>query len=178
MKLHVESPFPFSALPRVWGWIEPFREKLSNDWSPKTLKEFLAMKSPGWDRKRTWAVYGDGELGGLIEFEKLDPWLGTAHFLLKTEFQGRGLAVAAARIAASDIFAHEGVGKLTFFPLAGSSAIGSLLIHLGAKREGTLEGHTLCGGKPADLWLYGLTKEAFQRNPRNAVSLLVEPIDQ
>lgn len=167
MNIEVRSPFPIEALPRIWRWIEPFREKLSDDFSPKTLEAFIAMKLPHWDRKRTWAVYGDGELGGLIEFEKLTPYVGTAHFLLKPEFQRQGLSMKAARIAAEDIFEHEGVGKLAFFIPSGNLAIGSLLVNLGAKREGTLEGHTLRGGKPTDLWIYGLSKEVFQGSTRN-----------
>jgi RimJ/RimL family protein N-acetyltransferase len=171
MTLEVKSPFPFEALPRIWRWIEPFREKLSNDFSPKTLAEFLQAKGPRWDKMRTWAVYGDGELGGLIEFEKLDPWIGTAHFLLKPEFQRQGLSIRAARIAAADIFDHEGIGKLSFQIPSGNMGIGSLLINLGAKREGRLEGHTLCGGKPTDMLVYGLSKEVFQGSQRNAVSV-------
>jgi RimJ/RimL family protein N-acetyltransferase len=172
MQIDVRSPFPFEALPRIWRWIEPFRAQLSNDSSPKTLDEFLAFKAPNWKKRRTWAIYGDGELGGLIEFEKLDSWLGTAHFLLKPEFHRQGLSIKAARIAAADIFEHEGIGKLTFQILAGNLAIGSLLCNLGARREGTLEGHTLRGGKPTDLWVYGLSKETFQGSIRNAVSVL------
>lgn len=168
MEIEVKSPFPFEALPRVWRWIEPFREKLSDDFSPQTETAFLTYMAEKWKKQKTWAVYGSGELGGLIQFEKFTPWVGTAHFLLKPEFQRKGLSIKAARIAAAAIFENEGIGKLTFNPFAGNLAIGSLLINLGAKREGTLTGHTLCGGKPADMWLYGLTKEAFLGKVLNA----------
>jgi RimJ/RimL family protein N-acetyltransferase len=180
MEVEVKSPFPFEALPRVWRWIEPFKEKVSDDFSPQNEEQFLSFMAGKWKVQKTWAVYGNGELGGLIQFERLTPWLGTAHFLLKREFQGLssrgerpvgkgtgiprqpGIAIQACRIAAADIFENEGVGKLTFNPFAHSLAIASILINLGAKREGTLTGHTLCGGKPTDMWVYGLTKEGFQ----------------
>jgi len=168
MEIEVTSPFPFEALPRVWRWIEPFKEKLSDDFSPKDESSFLAFMAKKWQQQKTWAVRGDGELGGLIQFERLTPWLGTAHFLLKPEFQRKGLSIKAARIAAAAIFENEGVGKLTFNPFAGNLAIGSLLINLGSKREGTLQGHTTRDGKPIDMWLYGLTKEAFQGKVENA----------
>jgi hypothetical protein len=50
----------------------------------------------GWSeitghRQKTWAVYGDGELGGLITFERLSPWLGTAYCLFQPDFQGKGI---------------------------------------------------------------------------------------
>ena len=161
MEIRVCSPFPFEALPRIWRWIEPFRAKVSDDFSPQTLEAFVSSMASKWDQGKSWAVYGDDELGGLITFERLSPWLGTAHLILKPDFQGRGIAVKACRLAVAEMFA-EGVGKLAFFPLAGNLAIGSLLINLGAEREGKMVGHTLCGGKPADMWIYGLSKVEFE----------------
>jgi len=170
MNIEVTSPFPFEALPRVWHWIEPFREKVSDDFGPRDLKSFLALMAAKLEREKTWAVYGDGELGGLIEFERISPWLGTAHCLLKPDFHGRGIAVKACRIAVSEMFQERGLGRLEFRVLAGNLAIGSLISNLGGKREGTLEGHTLWQGKPKDVWIYGLSKEGFQ-GKRNVVTV-------
>lgn len=162
MNIDVTSPFPFEALPRVWKWIEPFRSKVSDDFAPQSLPSFIEYMSLKWERQKTWAVYGDGELGGLIVFEQLNPWLGTASIVLKPDFQGQGIAVKACRIAVAEMFEQPGIGKVDFYLLAGNYAIGSLLITLGAKREGTLESHTLRNGKPTDLWVYGLTKASFE----------------
>lgn len=165
MEVEVRSPFPFEALPRIWRWIEPFRSKIADDFSPQTLDGFVAHMAARWEIQRTWAVYGAGELGGLITFERLSPWLGTAHIVCKPEMQGKGLAVKACRLAVAEMFAL-GIGKLAFYPLAGNLAIGSLVVNIGGKREGKLEGHTLCGGQPTDMWAYGLSKEGFE----NAIS--------
>ena len=164
MESTVTSPFPFEALPRVWSWMRPFREKVSDDFSPQTLPEFLEAMAAKWESVRSWAVYGDAELGGLITFEQLTPWVGTAHFLLKQQFHARGIAVKAARAAAAEIFERETIGKLVFYPLAGNLAIGSLLCNIGARREGRLEAHTVCGGKPTDMCVYGLTKREFNEH--------------
>lgn len=169
MDIAVTSPFPFEALPRIWSWIAGFREKISDDFSPQSLEDFVSAMAAKWDRQKSWAVSADGELGGLITFERLTPWLGTAHLILKPDFQGRGIAVKACRLAVAEMFA-EGIGKLAFYPLAGNLAIGSLLIHLGSTREGKLIGHTLSGGKPADMWVYGLSKENFERAATNSSS--------
>jgi len=160
VKIDVRSPFPFEALPRIWLWGATFRAKVADDFAPQTLEEFMFKAAEGWERLKTWAIYADEELGGWIAFEKITPWLGTAHLLLKPEHQARGIAVRACKIAIAEMFA-TGVGKLSFYPLAGNLAIGSLLINLGAKREGTLVGQTLVSGKPTDIWLYGLNREDF-----------------
>lgn len=109
----------------------------------------------------TWSITANGELGGMISCERVSPWLGTAHIILKPGFQGKGLSMLALRQAFGEMFAL-GIGKLAFYPLAGSLAVGSLLVNLGAKREGKLVSHTLVGGKPADINLYGLLKEDFE----------------
>lgn len=153
--------------------MEPYRAKVSDDFSPQTLPDFLQAMAAKWDALGSWGVYavgddgGPGELGGLITFEQLTPWVGTAHFILKQEFHRKGIAVIAARQAAAEIFEGEGIGKLVFYPLAGNLAIGSLLCNIGARREGTLVGHTLCGGKPTDMWVYGLLKTEFQHASSN-----------
>lgn len=162
MNIRIESPFPFEALPRLWRWMEPFRSKVADDFSPKTLDEFILSMVTKWDTQKTWAVYADSEMGGLVSFEKFSPWVGTAHFMLKSQFQRKGISIVAARLAAAEIFESEGVGKLVFHPLSGNLAIGSLLANLGAKREGTLVGHTLLNGEPTDMWVYGLSKKEFE----------------
>jgi len=161
MQIRIESPFPFEALPRVYRWYQSFREKIADDFAPKTLDEFIQSQLMKWDLQKSWAIYGDGELGGLITFERLSPWLGTAHVLLKPEFHGKGIAVKACRQAVSEMFAL-GLGKLEFRVLAGNLAVGSLVVNIGAKREGTLEAQTLTNGQPRDVWIYGLTKQSFE----------------
>jgi RimJ/RimL family protein N-acetyltransferase len=164
MQVELIKPFPFESLPRVWKWCSDFRQKVADDFGPKTMDEFITHMRSVWDRQKSWAIYNDGELGGLITFERVTPWLGTAHVLLKPDFQGKGIAVQACRQAVGEMF-EEGIGKLSFYPLGGNLAIGSLLVNIGAKREGTLEGQTLSNGKPIDIWMYGLTKEKFVAAP-------------
>jgi hypothetical protein len=132
--------------------------------------------SAKWDRTKTWAVYGDGELGGLITFEQLSPWLGTAHCLFKPSFQGKGIAPDACRVALTEMFTL--VGKLEFYVNSGNKAIGSMLVNLGAKREGLLEKHTLCGGKPTDLIIYGLPKDRFHVISNDDHKQIEQPVKQ
>jgi hypothetical protein len=69
--------------------------------------------------------------------------------------------VKAARQAVAEMFA-SGVGKLSFYPLAAGLAIASVLVNIGAKREGRMEEQTLVNGKPVDILIYGLTKRNFE----------------
>ena len=161
MEIEVTSPFPTESLPRVWAWNERFRHQVSDDFSPQTQGEFVDAMLASADLQKTWAVYGDGELGGMITYQRLTPWVGTAHIFVKPKFQGKGLAPPALKIAFAEMFA-DGIGKLSFYPLAGNWAVGSLLINLGAKREGSLRSQTIAGGKPIDMHIYGLLKEEFE----------------
>lgn len=160
MDIQVVNPFPFEALPRVWRWIEQFRSKVADDFTPKSLPQFMEAMAAQWDQQTSWAVLADGELGGLITFQRLSPWLGTAHCLFKPDFQAKGIAFKACHAAVAEMFAL-GIGKLAFYPLQGNLAIGSLVCALGAKREGTLVAQTLVDGQPADILVYGLTKDNF-----------------
>ncbi|MBZ5578259.1 MAG: GNAT family N-acetyltransferase [Acidobacteriia bacterium] len=162
MKIEITSPFPFEALPRIWRWIEPFRHKVLDDFGPQDLGQFVEWMAMKWDQQMTWAVYGDGELGGLLTFERLSPWLGTAHAIFKPDFQGKGITLSAVRETGLAIFDKmPELGKVEFYVPEGNLAMGSLLVNLGAKREAKLAAHTLCGGKPVDLWIYGIRKEEF-----------------
>jgi RimJ/RimL family protein N-acetyltransferase len=176
MQIELITPFPFESLPRVWRWIERFRGSVADDFAPKTLSEYVEHMASRWQEEKTWAIYGDGELGGLIEFQRFNLWLGTAHVLLKPDFHGKGIAVQACRQAVGEMFA-QGIGKLEFHVLSGNVAIGSLLSNLGAKREGLQEGHTLSGGEPRDVWVYGLTKKAFEEK-HHVVSIQANHTDQ
>jgi RimJ/RimL family protein N-acetyltransferase len=161
MDISVVSPFPFEALPRCWRWIESFRHKVSDDFSPKTLDEFVAVMAEQWPRLKTWAIYANDELGGLVTFERISPWVGTAHMVLKPDFQGKGFALKALRQTFGEMFAL-GVGRLHFDVLQGNLAVGSLIVNLGGVREGCLRGHTLQAGNPVDVWQYGLSKSVFE----------------
>jgi RimJ/RimL family protein N-acetyltransferase len=169
MKIEVVSPFPFESLPRVWAWSEEFRGKINDDFAPQTLEAFIDAMLANEGTQKTWAVYADAELGGMITFQKLTPWLGTAHCVFKPDFQGRRIAPDACRVAVAEMF-QEGIGKLVFYPLSGNLALGSMLMHMGARLEGQLRAHTLCGGKPKAMIVYGLLKQEFEDAASNRSS--------
>lgn len=111
--------------------------------------------------EKTWAVYRDGELGGIVSFQALTPWLGTAHCLFKKNLWGFETTIPALRTVAEEIFA-TGIWKLTVMPFRDNLQIKGVLKRLGAECEGTLREHTVREGKPVDVLLYGLTRRKFE----------------
>lgn len=167
MRVDVVSPFPPQSLPRVWYWLSGIR---SDDFAPQTLDQFVDAMLDAIEHQMTWAIIGNGELGGMVTFQRLTQWVGTAHIMLKPELQGKGVAAPALRIAFGEMF-ETGIGKLIFYPLGSDDgidgrsrglAVGALLISLGAQREGTLRAQTLVKGKPTAINIYGLLREEFE----------------
>jgi RimJ/RimL family protein N-acetyltransferase len=161
--VRVESPFPDWSLPRVWSWIQDFRQRVTDDFSPRTLDEFVAQWEQLKPLRRTWGVWRGAELGGLVVW---DPWpvpgVGVSHALFKREFWGRGTTKRALELVYGELFAG-GARKILGFPFASNHAIIGLGKSIGAKTEGVLRKQTLQLGKPVDVVVLGLLKEDFDR---------------
>jgi len=163
--IRVESPFPEYAVPRIWIWTEQFRRRVADDFGPKTLDEFVADWQASRDRgRRTWAVYRDGELGGLVTFDPWSPMVGTTHCLFARRFWGHETTLPALRAAYQQIFDVTGVQKLLSFAFADNRQLGVIAHRLGARTEGVLRQQTMRGGKPVDMVLFGLLREEFDAN--------------
>ena len=161
MSAHLVKPFPMYELPRVWLWVQQFRRQISDDFSPKTLDEFVDVEMERMNRQMTWGVYRDGELGGLIVFEPSSPVAGTSHITFRRSFWKPKTTVPAIREAYSEIFA-AGYRKILSFVFADNNAIRSLAREIGLKEEGVLRGQTLRNGRPIDMVALGLLREEFE----------------
>lgn len=178
--VRVEKPFPDYALPRVWSWIQEFRQRVTDDFSPQTLAEFVTQWEQRKSLRTTWGVWRGAELGGLVEWE---PWpvpgIGVSHALFKREFWGRGTTRRALELVYGELFAG-GVRKILGFPFQANHAIIGLGKSIGARTEGVLRKQTLQGGQPVDLVILGLLREDFERcrsshplpDPSSALSAL------
>ena len=91
-RIRVESPFPIEAWPRVWFWMDAFRGRVTDDFSPTTIDEFVPEMIELASRVETWGVWrGEGseeELGGMVSVlvESRNPRLGLARSLFKQDF--------------------------------------------------------------------------------------------
>lgn len=160
----IESPFPSYALPRVWGWLETVKSRVADDFGPKTAMEWVDRQSESTEK--TWGVYRDGELGGMISFQQYTGWLGTAHCVFKPDFWGRAITRPAVELALKEMFG-SGIEKLSFYVFSDNRAIRSLLSEFGATVEGNLKRHTMRNGKPADMVALAIFKEKFDATSSN-----------
>jgi len=154
----IESPFPEYAIPRVWVWLEEFRHRVLDDSAPRSLDEFVSVWKA--EPKETWAVYRDGEIGGLVEFRPLSKVAGEARCFFKRTFWTQSTTETALRKVYAEIFSR-GYLKICNTVFRDNHPLISLLRSIGATREGVLERHTLRQGKPADLVLLATFKEKF-----------------
>lgn len=158
-EIRITSPFPLSAVPRVWSWCQEFRGRVADDFGPKTLAEFVTR----WERtdQKSWAIYRGDELGGMVSFERWTPNTGTAHCTFKRSFWGWKTTLPALQKIAAEIFASD-VHKLVFMVYEDNHAIRSLLKQLGAVQEGLVRDATKREGKFVAIVLMGLTQEGLE----------------
>lgn len=162
VNVEIVSPFPMSDAPRIWAWSEAFRAKVSDDFSPKTLPEFLEHFRQTAEVATTWAVYRDGELGGMISYQQASPVVGTAHCVFKKAFWGEATTRVAIQSAVAQMF--QRCEKLSLPVLAGNLAIISLLKKMGASKEGVLRAQTRRDGKPVDMVMMALFKPTQEKS--------------
>lgn len=160
--LRLTAPFPEYALPRVWTWIEDFRHRVVDDYSPKSLSEFVRHWKEREPFRKTWAIWRGEDLGGLVIYEPWQPGVGTSHALFKRSFWGREVTRAALEQVYGEIF-DSGTRKVVSFPFRDNAAIIALGKSLGAVTEGVLKGQTLRNGEPVDVVILSLFKEDFDR---------------
>ncbi|HTB10932.1 MAG TPA: GNAT family protein [Bryobacteraceae bacterium] len=157
----MREPFPEWAWPEVWAWIGGLREKLIDDFGPRTMDEWMAFVEENVHRQRTWGVWMGGELGGVITFDKGSPMAGAVHLYFKRSMWGRA-PMPAMRQVLELIFAGPTTKILTSV-FEDNHAARGMFRKLGFLVEGHFRSQTVRGGKPVAMVAVGLTKEDFYR---------------
>lgn len=134
MTIEARSPFPKWALPEVWQWIESFRDRVMDDYSPQTLEDFLADWETRETMRKSWAVYRDDELGGLVVIEPVNPVWVNSHVLFKRSFWGRKVTLPALRAVYREVF-DSGVQRISAAIFADNHQMRNLALDLGAVEE-------------------------------------------
>jgi RimJ/RimL family protein N-acetyltransferase len=159
-EIRLVEPFPVWAWPLAWEWLKPVRGRVCDDFSPKTLAEFVEYSIGVQRRARTFAVYRGAELGGVIVSEQVSPVLASIHILFSRSMRGAA-AREASRIACQKLFSDSQTRKLYGTILERNRLAVALALRVGFKVEGLMEANTLQEGNPAGVVLVGITREAF-----------------
>ncbi len=160
--MRVESPFPAWAWPLVWQWMQSFRARVCDDFSPETYDQFargMTQARPG----DTWAVYRDEDLGGMIWLPRISPVLSGAHVTFSRPFWGLETTVPAARAAFAPAF-ESGTEKICATVFADNHQVRAFARALGFREEGVRRSHTQRGGRLVDMVELGVLKEDFYAN--------------
>ena len=160
-EITVVSPFPPHAIPRAWDWMQEFFSRVADDYSPRTKDEFV-NRFLGRGDILSWGVLRDGEIGGLVTFEPINPVSGTIHLLFRKEFWGKATTDAAMKLICADIFGR-GYNKITSLVFADNNAIIAMAQRFGGKREGVLRQQTKRGGAFVDAVAIGVLREDFEK---------------
>ncbi len=161
----IVSPFPFHALPKLWRWIEAARDRIADDYFPKTLDDFITQ----WEQfreagRRSWAVYSDAELCGVFVVSRTSPLCCDAHCIFARRFWGRTVTVTASHMLANELFSdtpNNRYEKVSTMAFADNKSLGALIKALGGSREGLLRNHTRRGGKFVDVMILSLERERY-----------------
>lgn len=166
-EISLVTPFPLRSIPRIWSWIEASRHTIADDFAPKTLEDFIDLwATRAKNGTRSWGVMRDGELGGVITSSPISPVVADLHCIFKKEFWGHKTTVPATRMAMEKVFAE--VPKITSLVFSDNHAIlGNFLGKLNGVKEGVLTAQTMRDGKPTDMVLVAIHREAFNNGIAN-----------
>jgi RimJ/RimL family protein N-acetyltransferase len=158
--VEVISPFPAYAWPLVWQWMQTFRDRVCDDFAPKTCAEFVAQMLRAVNPDDSWGVYRDGELGGLIWVARFSPILGYSHMVFSRAFWGQETTLTAVQEVFHQVF-ERGAEKIESSSFVDNHQVKALGQKLGGTVEGVRRGRTLRRGELVDMLDYGLTKKDF-----------------
>lgn len=144
----------------VWEWTRPFRARVTDDFGPDNAADFVRLSELRARYGRTWGVYRDEELGGLISYEPVNPIRGTTHCLFKRSFWGASTTETALRMAFREVF-EGGAQKITSEIFTDNHAMRSLAKRIGFREIAILTNETLRGGELADMALVELQRKDF-----------------
>jgi RimJ/RimL family protein N-acetyltransferase len=152
------EPFPEWAWPQVWHWTQGFRRQVADDFAPQELGVFVRDMMA--IRARTWGVYRDGRVGGVLWFEQTSPVAGIAHAIFSRSFWGSKTTVPAMSAAVAAVM-DSGVRKISAIVFADNHAARGIYRRLGFRDEGILRAHTMRRGEMVDMAVCGLTREGW-----------------
>ena len=152
-------PFPVESLPLLWDWLQEYPDANFDDYSPKTLKDFiLVMQERFANGEVVWGIRYNGDLVGAVGIAPLNPGCAMFHGICFSKIvHGTGVPFAGVSKVLDTMFSL-GVEKVAASYFADNTVIHKFFKKLGAITEGYLAQQTIRGGKPCDMRLVAVFK--------------------
>lgn len=156
-------PFPSTAYPQLWAWMNEFPDSNMDDYSPRDYTAFVSMMRRRAEFECSWGVESDGELCGIINYYPTTPHSGMFHGIC---FTARVCGTPVTETAVRQVIEHlfdDGVEKISAMFFADNARVRKFLTRLGAEYEGYLREHTRRNGQPLDMMLLAILKKEYAR---------------
>lgn len=176
--VEVVRPFPETEYPSVWVWADRVWDKLFADDMPRELGTFVEFFKKQGELAMQWAVYRDGEIGGIIEVSLLNfyPGVASAHCLFKRSFWGKATTIVALNQVFAEVFAN-GVHAFVFYPFSHNVGVRAMHKRIGAIDNGPIAMGITQNGIPVESSLYVLTFERWKEfNPEFVKKLVAQEL--
>ena len=111
--IHLISPFPISAYPQAWKWLQEFPKANFDDYGPKNYVEFVQEMTRRNQHEQTWGVVKDYEVCGIVGYCPLTPRAGSFHGIcFPLGKLSRGEKFEALQLILKDLW-QSGVDKIS-----------------------------------------------------------------
>jgi RimJ/RimL family protein N-acetyltransferase len=166
--IEIKEPFPEWAWPKAWAWATSNRRSF-DDFFPPDLARFVEEYSVRFARARTFGLWKDSSLDGIVILEPNSPTVATAHILVARRLWG--LPAAELRKVAGVAFERDPwLRRIQAFVPASNRLAIALSKRIGGTAEGTLRKAIMRNGRMEDAIVFGLTREEFYgRESRGSV---------
>jgi len=159
--IQITEPFPEWAWPLAWSWVEGQRDRVFDDSGPKTDVEFVSRYIDLYQNGRTYGIWKDGRIGGVIGFEFNSGTCATAHILVSRRLWGKENSEAFREAARQMFESLPALLRIQAFVPASNRLAVMLAKRMGGVFEGRLRDVGMMGGEPVDADLIALTRKDF-----------------
>ncbi len=154
------APFETSDWPIAWRWMLSSWKFLADDFMLPDLSLFLRLKEE--QNAIHLGVYRDDELGGLLMFEPMSPWLCQCHAVFRPAKERRDWdkdALVTSLELGKRFAWGAGYGKIAAVTFEDNTLLIRLIERIGGVLEGRFEQETFREDQLVTMVRYGIFRE-------------------
>jgi RimJ/RimL family protein N-acetyltransferase len=165
------EPFPvLTSWASLYEWLHGCDTICESPAFPKDREEFRSIIAEGLRGMRSWGVYRidtDALIGTLI-FEPLGTMGGKTYVASRRAAWGRGYMDEAGRLAIDEVFTRDpNLSYILGMVVANNAPARSYNERLGLRLKNVIPNYTVSVGKPRDMLMYEMTREAWEATKVN-----------